>query len=144
MKCPKCNSKNYSFKKTKKGTTWTCKDCGFKKTNKTAEQLLKEDPIKGSLKRTVEKLEKQFDNKDTKNKKEITAKETIEYIKSKTKKFKIIEKKEGFYQLMKKGDRKLEVIDRKKWLALYLKKNNFKVEKVYDKKQMMEIIDGIL
>jgi len=141
MNCPKCNSKNYSFKKTKKGTTWTCKDCGFKRVNKTAEQLLKENPITGALKRELDKIDKQFENKDIKNKKQITADETIEYIKSKTKKFKIIEKKKGFYQLFIKGDRKLEVIDRKKWLALYLKKNNFKVEKVYDKKQMMEVVN---
>jgi len=143
MNCPKCNSKNYSFKKTKKGTTWTCKDCGYKKLNKTAEQLLKEDPISGSLKRSLNKIEDKFENKD-KQSKTITADKTIDYIKSKTKKYKVIKKKDGFYQLMKADDRIAEVIDRKKWLAIYLKSSNFKVVKVYNEKEMKEAIKDVI
>jgi len=138
--CPKCKSENYSFKRSKIGITWTCNDCGFKKINKTAEQLLKEDPISGSLKRSIDKLE----NTPEETKKSVTAKDAVDYIKSKTKKYKIIEKNKGFYQLMKGDDRVAEIIDRKKWLALYLKDNNFVVEKAKNEKEMKEVVKNLI
>jgi len=140
MKCPKCKSKNYSFRKSKRGTIWSCKDCGFKRVNKTAEQLLKEDPIKGSLKRQITNIEE----KPQKQPKTITANETISYIKSKTKKYKITEKEKGFFQVMEGDERLADIIDRKRWLAIYLKDNNFVVKKVKNKKEMEEVIENFI
>jgi len=143
MQCPKCKSKNYNFRKNKNGIIWYCKDCKFKRINKTAEVLLKEDPISGALKREINKLEQEFDHKNDEKKKTVTAEDVIKYIKSKKKRFEITKRKNG-YILSKKGDRIMEVIDRKKWLALYLKEKNFKVEKIYNNEEMSKVIDDVI
>jgi len=143
MNCPECNSENYSFKKTKRGTIWKCADCNFKRVNKTADQILKEDPLSGAIKREVEKIEKKYtERKNKPKKKELSANDIVEFIKSKTKKYKIVKKKEGFYQFFYRGDRKMEVIERKKWISLYLKKNEFKVQQIKTKDEMKEVLDG--
>lgn len=59
--CPKCKSKEYNHKKTDEGVLWRCKTCKFKKINKTAEQLLKEDPVSGRLKTEITKLQNKFE-----------------------------------------------------------------------------------
>ena len=61
--CPQCGSKKYSFKRAQQGTEWLCKDCGFKKLNKSAIQYLKEAPLKGRLLSEIEKIEKRLEEK---------------------------------------------------------------------------------
>ena len=144
MNCPKCKSKNYTFKKSKKGIVWKCDDCGYKKINKTAEQLLKEDPIEGSLKRELTKLEDKFDNRKTKINKTVTAKQAVEYLKSKTKKLDFIEKSDDYYRVEHKGEKLASIQDRKKWLSVYKITNNFKVEKAYNEKEMKEVVKDLI
>jgi DNA-directed RNA polymerase subunit RPC12/RpoP len=60
-KCPKCGSTQYTSRKSKRGINWRCKKCGYKKINKTAKQLLKENPITGKLKRDINKIEKKYE-----------------------------------------------------------------------------------
>ena len=54
-KCPKCGGENYIYQRKKR--TWICKDCYFRRVNKTAEQLLKENPITGKLKAELKRIE---------------------------------------------------------------------------------------
>jgi len=143
MNCPECNSENYSFKKTKRGIIWKCADCNFKRVNKTADQILKEDPLSGAIKREVEKLNKVLENKKNPQKLEITANDVIAHIKSKNKKYKI-EQKDEYYLVTYRGERVLEIMTRKKWISLYLKKNNFKVKQVKTKDEMKEVLDGTI
>jgi len=144
MNCPKCNSKKYDFKKTKKGIVWKCEKCGYKKINKTAEQLLTEDPIKGALKRDLTIIETKFVNKGSKNKKSISAKEAVDYLKSKNKKLKIIKKKPGYYRVELDNEKQASIQDRKSWVSIYKRSNKFNVIKVFNEKEMEEALKDVL
>jgi len=61
LKCPKCGKETYKVRKSKEGHIWKCSSCNYRKVNKTAELLLKEDPITGKLKREIDKIEKKYE-----------------------------------------------------------------------------------
>lgn len=61
--CPQCGSNNYSFRRTQKGIEWSCKDCKFKKLNKTAVQHLNENHLSGRLKSEINRIEEKFNKR---------------------------------------------------------------------------------
>ena len=144
-KCPKCKGNNYAFKKTKSRISWKCSDCGFKKVNKSAEQLLKEDPLSGKLKSDVNKIEEKFEEKENQKDiiKNITAKYVVDELKKKDNKIKVIKKKEGYYRIERNGEKQASIQDRKKWIAIYKKSNKFMAIKITNEKEIKEAINDI-